>query len=240
MELVTIVNGEAVAYSTVIAEGTENEHASVVRLVRTYQSDLEEFGRVGFEIEPFETPGGQQQREVALLNEQQTTLILTYLRNNEIVRGFKKRLVRRFFELRDGGVAHKLPQTFAQALMLAAQQAVQIEQQQAQIEAAKPAVEFVDRFVAAEGLKGFREVCKLLKANEDRFKEFLLDRKIMYRLGGKLTAFQYHIDAGRFEVRAGVAKANERAFTSTKFTSKGIEWVAGEWAKQNVRDAVAA
>ena len=103
---------------------------------------------------------------------------------------------------------------------------------EAQIEAAAPAVAFVDRYVQADGLKGFREVCKILKANEARFREFVLSKKIMYRLGGTLTAHQQHIDAGRFEVKAG--EAHEHAYSTTKFTSKGVNWIAGEWAKYSL------
>ncbi len=111
-----------------------------------------------------------------------------------------------------------------------------VQAQQAQIAAAAPAVEFVGKYVRATGLMGFREVCKLLKANEARFREFLIVRQIMYRLGGVLTAYQHHTDAGRFEVRTGVADGTEHAYTSTKFTPKGIDWVAGEWAKYQLHN----
>ena len=120
------------------------------------------------------------------------------------------------------------PATLRQMLLGYTEQVLKLE---AQVAAAAPAVAFVDKFVHAEGLKGFREVCKLLKANESRFTEFVLAKKIMYRLSGRLTAHQQHIDAGRFEVRAGVATANDHAYTSTKFTPKGVNWIAGEWAK---------
>lgn len=152
---------------------------------------------------------------------------------------FTAKIIDRWQEL-EAGAAPKLPQTFAQALMLAAQQAAQIEQQQAQLEAAKPAVEFVGRYVQAEGLKGFREVCKLLKANETDFRIFLMGQKIMYRLAGKLMAYQPHIDAGRFAIKAGIAQANEHAYNDCKFTPKGIEWIAGEWAKYRLRESVEA
>lgn len=155
---------------------------------------------------------------------------------------FTARLVDRWQELEARAAVPALP-NFADPIAAARAWADAKEAEQkalVQLEQARPAVEFVGRYVQAEGLKGFREVCKLLKANEDRFKEFLLDRKIMYRLAGKLTAHQQHIDAGRFEVRTGVAAANEHAFTSTKFTPKGVEWVAGEWAKHNLREVVAA
>ena len=83
-----------------VANGTHNEHASVLRLIRGNLADFEEFGRVGFEIAPFETAGGVQRREVAILNEEHATLLLTYMRNNDVVKDFKKRLVHAFAELR--------------------------------------------------------------------------------------------------------------------------------------------
>ncbi len=131
-----------------------------------------------------------------------------------------------------------VPASFAHALRLAADQAEQIELQQAQLAIAAPKVAFVDRYVEATGLRGFREVCKLLKANEARFRDYLIDAKIMYRLAGTLTAHQNHIDAGRFDVRTGVSDT-EHAFTTTKFTAKGVDWIAGEWAKHQLHAEVA-
>jgi phage antirepressor YoqD-like protein len=51
----------------------------------------------------------------------------------------------------------------------------------------------------------------------------------MYRLGKSLTTYQNHIDADRFEVKAG--EANGHAYNRCLFTPKGVAWVAGEWAK---------
>lgn len=100
---------------------------------------------------------------------------------------------------------------------------------------AAPKAEFVDRYVEADsGCKGFRQVAKLLKANEHEFRAWLQDQKVMYRLGGEWTAYQNHIDAGRFVVKTGVAPNSEHAFNTTKFTPKGVQWIAGEWAKHQV------
>lgn len=126
----------------------------------------------------------------------------------------------------------KIPTTLSEALRLAADQAETIERQAAQIEQQKPAVEFVERYTEADGSKGFREVCKLLKANEAHFRQFLLDARVMYRLGGRLMPFAQHLEAGRFTVITGLN--GENAYTTAKFTSKGITWVAGEWAKHNL------
>lgn len=102
---------------------------------------------------------------------------------------------------------------------------------------AQPKVDFVDRYVLSDNCFGFREVCKKLHANESRFREFLLSHGVMYYLGGKMTAKQIHIDAGRFKVMTGVASQNNHAYVQPKFTTKGVEWIAGEWAKHNLRQA---
>lgn len=93
-------DGDLVTDTAMIAANTTNSHESVIKLVRTYLADLESFGRVRFEIRPFETPGGEQTREVALLDEPQSTLLISYMRNNEIVRAFKMKLVRGFMAMR--------------------------------------------------------------------------------------------------------------------------------------------
>jgi len=141
----------------------------------------------------------------------------------------RAKVIDRWQELEQSGQP-RLPQTMAEALRLAADQAERIEHQQKALEAAKPAVEFVGRYVAADsGSKGFRQVCKLLNAKGPEFRKFLQDQKIMYPLGREWTPYQQHIDAGRFVVKAGVAK-NEHAFNSALFTAKGVNWVAGLWA----------
>lgn len=129
--------------------------------------------------------------------------------------------------------APKLPQSFAQALQLAADQAKVIEDQQTAIALAAPKVEFVDRYVASTGNKGFRQVAKLLKAKENEFRAYLSVNKILYRLGGEWAPYQCHIDAGRFEVSTGTA--NEHAYNAARFTPKGVEWIAGLWAVHQLR-----
>lgn len=154
---------------------------------------------------------------------------------------FTARLVDRWQELEARNTPVALP-NFADPVAAARAWADATEQKvkaEAALALAAPKVEFVDRYVAADtGSKGFRQVCKLLKANEARFREFLIGAQIMYRLGGEWMAHQPHIDAGRFEVKTG--EANSHAFNRCLFTPKGVEWVAGEWAKHQIRSEVAA
>lgn len=105
-------------------------------------------------------------------------------------------------------------------------------------EEAKPAVQFVEKYVDGSGLMGFRQVCKTLKVKENAFREFLLEKKIMYRLNGQLTAYSHHIDAERFTVKTGINGHNGHnghAFADTMFTPKGVNWIAGEWAKYQIQ-----
>ncbi|MFZ6773053.1 phage antirepressor KilAC domain-containing protein [Undibacterium sp. SXout7W] len=235
-----IINGEPMTTTLTIASQTMNDHASVIKLARTYQSDLSEFGLVGFEIQPrLSGQHGGGDAEYACLNEQQATLLLTYMRNSEIVRNFKKALVKAFYEMRKQvSPPSAIPTSFSAALRLAAEQQETIEQQNAKLEAAAPAVEFVEKYVDSTGLKSFRQVCKLLNVKENDFRAFLMARNIMYRLGGEWVPYSHHIDAGRFVVKAGTADSGH-AFNSAKFTSKGIEWVAGEFAKFQVHECEA-
>lgn len=134
----------------------------------------------------------------------------------------------------------KLPQTYAEALLEAGRLALENEKQAEQLRLAAPKVEFVEKYIdSSTGSLGFRKVAKLLKVNEKAFREFLNKEKIMYKLSGDWVPYQNHIDAGRFEVKAGLAEHEEssHAFTQSKFTAKGVEWVAGEYAKSLVRDA---
>lgn len=100
--LITLAGGSPVVSSAVIAEGVGKEHKPVIRLVRDNQEDLEEFGPLRFENAVAPRPqGGGEATTIALLSEPQATLLLTYMRNNEVVRAFKKKLVRAFFEMRE-------------------------------------------------------------------------------------------------------------------------------------------
>jgi phage antirepressor YoqD-like protein len=146
----------------------------------------------------------------------------------------RAKIIDRWMALEAAAPALALPQSFADALRLAADQQDVIAAQAEQLAAAAPAVEFVERYADSTGTKGFRQVAKLLNAKENDFREFLLDAKILYRLAGELTPHAQHIDAGRFCVKAGTAQVSGHAYNAARFTPKGVTWIAGEWAKHQV------
>ncbi|RPA64893.1 hypothetical protein EF294_07365 [Gordonia oryzae] len=96
--------GKPFTTSLIVASGTEVEHASVIKLIRNNLADFEEFGPIGFEIQKgraLPQGGFAKATEYATLNEAQATLLLTYMRNSDIVRQFKKRLVAGFYTMRE-------------------------------------------------------------------------------------------------------------------------------------------
>ncbi|MGE8398469.1 MAG: Rha family transcriptional regulator, partial [Burkholderiales bacterium] len=95
--LVTLSGDIAVTSTLTVAKNTDNEHASVIVLVRKYLADLQDFGQV--DLKSTRPERGGHPIEYAELNEQQATLLLTYMRNSPIVRAFKKSLVRAFFDM---------------------------------------------------------------------------------------------------------------------------------------------
>jgi phage antirepressor YoqD-like protein len=211
-ELVSIQGGIPVASSLAIAEGTDNDHASVLRILRTYQADFEEFGRVGFEIQPFQTAGGTQTRSVAYVNEDQATLLITYLRNNEIVREFKKRLVKAFRALVNrahqdvpGPVQVLLTMSRTDMLRFALgmseeKDALQLKthQQQATIAVLEPKAQALDRLSNASGLRCVTDAAKSLGMRpSDLFTWLNVNAWIYRRPGGSSwLAYQDRIDQG--------------------------------------------
>lgn len=87
--------------SEVIAEAAGVKRRSVTRLIQQHKADLEDFGKVTFEIAPLPGSKTGQKITVCRLNEQQATLLMTYLKNTPAVVTFKKELVRQFYAMRD-------------------------------------------------------------------------------------------------------------------------------------------
>jgi len=100
--LVTAIDGEARASTKVIARGVEQGHASVIKLLRRHLETFREFGHVDFGSEVVHRKqGGGSQRELAMLNEHQAGLLISFMRNSPRVIDFKVALIREFFRMRD-------------------------------------------------------------------------------------------------------------------------------------------
>lgn len=213
-----------------IADLVEKRHDHVKRDIENMLSqlgkDIPSFGGIYLDSR------SREQVEYHLNRELTETLITGYsiaLRHKVIVR---------LHEL-ESRSAVTLPD-FTNPAIAARAWADQVEATQAaneQLAIAGPKAAFVDQYVEASGSMSFRQVAKLLKANERQLRQLLLDNHIMYYLGGVLTPYQPHIDAGRFEVKTGTCEHNSHAFSQSRFTAKGVQWIAGHWAQFEMQGA---
>lgn len=99
-DIVSIKGNDIFTDSMIIANGTGNKHKSVVTLIKKYEKDFNEFGSLRFSDLKSTNPQGGRPTKVYQLNEEQDTLLVTFLDNNEVVRKFKVELVKQFYAMR--------------------------------------------------------------------------------------------------------------------------------------------
>lgn len=89
------------------------QHHTVTRLIQQHEEDFKEFGLVRFEIDAVKETGarGTKYAKRYRLNEEQATLLMTYLKNTERVRTFKKELIRQFYAMRGELLRRQLRRT---------------------------------------------------------------------------------------------------------------------------------
>lgn len=210
-----------------IAELTGKRHPDVKRDIQAMAKDLKEdvssFARIYLD-------GMNRQQTEYLLDREHTDCLLTGYSSE-----MRMKVIRRWREL-ESKQEIALPD-FSNPAAAARAWAEQFELRQAANEAlaiAAPKVEFVDKYVESTGLKGFRQVAKLLGAKENLFRSFLRDQRIMYQIGGEWVPYANHIDAERFEVKTG-SSGDGHVFNQAKFTPKGVTWIAGLWAQHNLK-----
>ncbi|EKR6218022.1 phage regulatory protein [Campylobacter coli] len=96
-DLVYSLNGGLVTDQNKISTISKVDINSIQRLIRNYKQDLESFGELGFELQKI----AKTNKKIYYLNEQQATLLLTYMKNSESVRNAKKVLVFAFYQMKE-------------------------------------------------------------------------------------------------------------------------------------------
>lgn len=214
MNKLSIANNEVLTMSTrEIASLLNKTHSNI----KISAERLAEKGTIALQGSHFEHNGNSYNEW--LLNKRDS-LILVAQNSPE----FTAALVDRWQEL-EAKQQPQIPQTKREWIEFALDQ-------EKKLELAAPKVAFVDNFVKSSGTKTFRQVAKILKANERLFRAFLSSEGFMYKIGREWTAYQKHIDAGRFSCTVG--EKNGHAFTECKFTPKGIEYIAGKWVSAGI------
>lgn len=197
--------GVAVTTSLAIAVGVGNPHSSVIRLIRKNVEDLQEFGLVGFEIRPrSKGQHGGGDIEYATLNEQQATLLMTYMRNNDVVRAFKKRLVKEFYQLatlqREQGSS--MPSWYSrlspETRMAIEDMDRQLAEKERQLQLVQPKVEFAEQVSISPDAISVGEAAKLCGTGRTRLFAFLRQMKWLTRHN---EPYQAMIENGYMDVK---------------------------------------
>lgn len=155
-------SGSLVVTSETIARGAAVEHRAVLQMIAKHEARIERFGTLAFEMRK---SGGAPTR-VALLNEQQSTLIMSFMRNTDQVMDFKEALVDGFFKMAEqikNAPALTDEQIVAQALQITTAKVLALE---SKIEADAPKVEYVNNNVADNDTHLFRSVASTLMVGE--------------------------------------------------------------------------
>lgn len=214
------VNAEITMSSREIADLTGKQHGHVKRDIEKMMEDL---NLPNLDSSIFEH-NGNQYTQYHLNRDLTLTLISGYSTK------LRYSIVKRWDEL-ESSKSISLP-NFNDPAQAARAWALEFEKNQelekVNLELA-PKAEFVDRYVESTGLMTFRQVAKQLEIKETAFRSFLVAIKAMYLLNGSWVAYQSHIDSGKFKQKAG--EKNGHAFVTTKFTPKGVEWVAKKWGE---------
>lgn len=188
-----------------IAEFTGKRHDHVMRDIKKMLLDLYPAGAPNF--------GGtylsEQNKELPLFNldRKHTDCLLTGY--SAIAR---MKVIERWHEL-ESNQSPQLPQSFAEALQLAADQAKQLE-------LAAPKVEFHDKIVNDDQSFSFRDAAKKIQQRPNKFIEWLRDNGYLCLNN---IAKQQYITQGLFATHTGVSDAGHH-YTQCRVTSKGLSY----------------
>jgi len=244
--LVNNINGELLVSSLIIAENIDVQHKNVLELIRKNLKDFEEFGRVPFEIASFENSGTSsafqtrnstgRATQIALLNENQSTLLITYLRNSELVKRFKINLVKAFAIMKDklNNKTLSYEEIMQNALYLADKKVKELEYSNKAlnnvIQEQKPKVAFANSVSASNDSILISAFAKAISNSEftigpHKLLEFLRKNRYLISSGKNYNLpIQKYIDNGYFEVCERTLNNPDgsiKIFLTTKITGRG-------------------
>ncbi|WP_353174375.1 phage antirepressor KilAC domain-containing protein [Acinetobacter rudis] len=132
-----------------------------------------------------------------------------------------------------------VPQTFADALQLAADQAKQLELAQSQIQVLGPKAQALDVIANTDGTYNIRECAKTIGIPERKLIALLIDKKWCYREGKKLQPYADKVSSGVFINRPSSVITNqytgeEKVHLHMRVTAFGLTRITGLVGKMGV------
>lgn len=231
--IITQFSGEFRVDSRTMAERLDNKHKSVMELIAKNDVLFAGFGGVPFQTETLQTRGGKQEVRFALLNEDQCYFLLTLVRNSKKVTELKAKLIHAFRQAREARPAFPIPQTFSEALMVAAQIEQERERLALKVQADAPKVEAFDTFMDSSALLTIQRAGQLLNIGEHKLFKYLREERVLMDgdiAGQELhnTPYRRYLELGYFEVKSGAHTLNSGrviATHTTYVTPRGMDFL---------------
>lgn len=219
MNNVIPINNIQTMSSREISTLTGKEHKNVLRDVGVM---LLELGIDGLKYERNYSDGQNRQRYEYCLDE---NLTLCLVSGYSIT--IRKLIIDRWKELENN--TPQLPQTMAEALRLAADQAELLEEQALKIEQDAPKVKYVEAYMESEGLLSMTAAAKSLGFPPRTFTGKLRDDRYIY--GTPPLPYQQYMNTDIFKMVEGVG-GNGRNYSQIKVTAKGMMYFAKRYATE--------
>ena len=235
-EITTINKMGQTMSSREIAELTGKNHQHVLRDCDTLNENYERMSLSKIGQSQYKADNGQTYREYRLTKMQTFDLLTGYSAELRI------KVNRRWEELEAKEQAHQqIPQSFSEALRLAAEQAEKIEAQQKQLQAQAPKVLFADAVSASKTSILIGELAKIIKQNgvemgQNRLFEWL--RSNGYLITRQGTDYnmptQKAMELGLFEIKETSITHSDGHITvnkTPKVTGKGQSYFINKFLK---------
>ena len=211
--LVIMKDQQAVTSSLQVAETFNKNHRDVLRAVDDLKEGVAQNWADLFYEDTYTHPQNKQQYRIIYMNRDGFTLLAMGFTGKKAMK-FKLKYIEAFNKMeshiKTGGF--KIPSTMAETLRLAADQ-------QEQIEAMKPKVNYFDQIMASKSLMITTTIAKDYGMSAKAFNDLLKKLKIQYKLGGIWYLYSEYQDNGW--VSSSTRMIDGKPRTLTKWTQKG-------------------
>lgn len=219
-----------------IAELTSKNHQHVLRDCDTLNEHYERMSLSKIGQSQYKAENGQTYREYRLTKMQTFDLMTGY--NVEL----RIKVNRRWAELEAKEQSHhaQIPQSFSEALRLAAEQAEKIEAQQKQLQEQAPKVLFADTVIGSQSSCLIGELAKLItqkgyEIGEKRLFKWLRENHYLGKKGEYYNIpNQQYVEQGLFELKKGTRSGSGGVMHTTitpKVTGKGQVYFVNKFLK---------
>ena len=211
-----------VVSSRVIAEGLGKRHADVLESIDRILTNGN-FRSLCISSS-YTDKKGENRREY-LLTKDGFTL---YMFNIQGYNDFKLAYINKFNEM-EKSLRFQIPQTFAEALKLAYEQQLVIEEQKQKLIEAEPKVEFYDTVTGSETTIDFGQAAKVLNykgLGRNKLFQYLRDKDILM---SNNTPYQRYVDAGYFrliETTWNTPSNDSMVYLKTVIYQKGLDFLS--------------